>query len=118
MRARHDHVLGPREKVKMPLGFSVQPPESTCGMLLPRSGLGAKSDIILANTIGLIDPDYRGELIAVLFNRSNTTPFRISRGDRVCQLAIVPFCSMVAVEAEELSSTERGDSGFGDSGIK
>lgn len=118
MRSTIRIEIHPRAKVSIPLGFSMQVPPSTCGLLLPRSGLGAKHNIILANTVGLIDPDYRGELTAILYNRSSKNPYLVEIGDRVCQLAIVPFCNMVAVEAEELSETTRGNSGFGSSGIE
>lgn len=96
------------------LGFAVDL-DGYAGLLLPRSGLGSKG-LILGNTIGLIDPSYRGELKALLWNRNNAgPPFNISYGDKVCQLMVVSFVAPKVEEVFELDDTERGQGGFGSS---
>jgi dUTP pyrophosphatase len=111
--ATEDFLLYPNEVRALHLGFAVQVPHGWCSLLMPRSGLGSKG-IVLANTIGLIDPSYRGELIAMLMNRSKD-PYTIHAGDRVCQLLVVPYCMDECTEGE-LTETSRGAGGFGSTG--
>jgi dUTP pyrophosphatase len=97
-------------------GLAVEIPPGYAGLVLPRSGLAAKHGIALVNAPGLIDSGYRGELRVLLLNTDPGEPFEIEPGDRVAQLLIVPFVEADPVEAEELSSSERGAGGFGSSG--
>jgi dUTP pyrophosphatase len=116
-RAAETACIGPGETKMVGLGFAVDL-EGFAGLLLPRSGLGSKG-LILGNTAGLIDPDFRNELKAVLWNRNNSgPPFNISYGDKVCQMIILPFVAPMIEEVFELDDTERGISGFGSSGDK
>ena len=101
-------------------GLAVEIPEGYVGLITPRSSASNK-DLILANTIGIIDQGFRGELTARLkelpFNDSyKDSPTIYNIGDRVCQLVIVPCPQFTPVEVGKLSETERGDSGFGSSG--
>ena len=106
--------IAPGESKLVPLGFSVDL-DGNAGLLLPRSGLGSKG-LVLGNLVGLIDPDYRGELKANLWNRNTSgPPFNISYGDKVCQLFIVSFPRTHAVEVDSLEETIRDDKGFGSS---
>jgi len=84
-------------------------------MVLPRSGMGTKG-LILANTIGLIDSDYQGEIILSVWNRSSD-PIRINSMDRIAQLIIVPVIQPVFNFVESFEQTERGSNGFGSTGV-
>ncbi|MGP9666986.1 dUTP diphosphatase [Psychrobacter sp. AOP31-A1-22] len=86
------------------------------GLILPRSGLGHKSGIVLGNLVGVIDADYQGELKISLWNRSNEA-YKIQAGDRVAQYAIVPVVRPGFDVVEEFThASERGEGGFGSSG--
>lgn len=104
---------------KIPLGIAVEPlddEEHPCVLLLfGRSGLGVKHEVVLANSVGVIDSDYRGELMAGLVNKSNE-PYTINPLDRVAQLVILPIDSPIISIVSELSDTIRGTGGFGSTG--
>lgn len=104
------------QHVKISTGVVVEIPDGYVGFLLPRSSLGAKG-LKLVNTIGVIDSDYRGEIMAIVENISDV-PFDIDRGERFVQLVVVPCPQMKIEEVElnNLSDTERGDGGFGSTG--
>jgi dUTP pyrophosphatase len=109
-------VIYPGQTKLVPLGFAVDT-GIFAGLLLPRSGLGNKG-LVLGNLVGVIDPDFRGELKASLWNRNiEGEPFCISYGDKVCQLMLVLFSAAKAEEVFELSGTKRGEGGFGSSGV-
>jgi dUTP pyrophosphatase len=84
-------------------------------MLLPRSGLGHKSGIVLGNLVGLIDSDYQGPLMVSVWNRG-ASPFTINPGDRIAQMVIVPVVQVAFEVVEDFSATSRGTGGFGSSG--
>ena len=114
MCAAETACIYPGDTKMMPLGFAVDL-NGFAGLLLPRSGLGSKG-LVLGNLVGLIDPSFRGELKAVLWNRNSSgPPFNISYGDKVCQFMIVPFAVPIVQEVFELDDTERGQGGFGSS---
>lgn len=110
-------IIQPGEQALIGLGFAMEPPAGHAGLLLPRSGLGTKKGAVLANTIGLIDEDYRGEVKACIKNTSKE-PLTIVDGERICQLVIVPVFMGKSVLVEELSDTARGEGGFGSTGHK
>lgn len=120
IRTNEDITLYPGEERLIGTGFAYEPPPGYALFLLPRSGLGAKHGIILGNTIGLIDPDYRGELKAALwYRRSEGKAFSVARGERIAQLVCVPVLGLAGIEHvdyDELSRTARGEGGFGSSG--
>lgn len=91
--------------------------ENYVAYIYARSGLSIKHGITLANCVGVIDSDYRGELCVGLTNIS-TTPYTIEPQERIAQLVISPVCVCEAVEVEELDSTVRGEGGFGSTGKK
>lgn len=95
-------------------GIAVEIPEGHVGLIFPRSSL-SKTDLILANHVGVIDSGYRGEIMAK-FRPINSTPRTYDEGDRICQMMIVPIPKIEFEEVDELSETERGDGGFGHSG--
>lgn len=117
LRATLNATVYPQRIVEMPLGVSVEVDEDCCSLLLPRSGLG-KMGLVLANTVGLIDYNYRGEIIALLQNRNiDGKPILISKNDRVAQLLIVRVSMESASFKSELSTTNRGSDGFGSTGV-
>lgn len=99
----------------IPTGFAMQIPDHLDLFLLPRSGIGHKHGIILGNGVGLIDADYRGEVMVSAWNRSDD-PYVISPGDRICQAVLLPRITAEFIEVDELDATERGAGGFGSSG--
>jgi dUTP pyrophosphatase len=109
-------ALGPGERASVGTGIAVEIPEGHAGLVLPRSGLAARHGISLVNAPGLIDAGYRGELRVLLLNTDRDETFEIAPGDRIAQLVLMPFASAAAVEATELSATQRGNGGFGSSG--
>lgn len=86
-------------------------------VILPRSGLGHKHGIVLGNLVGLIDPDYQGELLISCWNRHPTDPFPLKPGDRVAQIMFVPFVRTEFECVSEFADSARGDGGFGSSGV-
>jgi len=107
----------PNELVKIPTGICVEIPAKYVGLCIIRSSLGVKSGISLSNCVGVIDSDYRGEIILGLINNS-CEKRTIIPGERIAQLVIVPYLSVEIEEKEVLSETVRGDGGFGSTGIK
>lgn len=117
LRATLNATIYPQRIIEMPLGVSVEVDENCCSLLLPRSGLG-KQGLVLANTLGLIDYNYRGEIVALLQNRNiDGKPILISKNDRVAQLLIVRVSMEEATFKEVLSTTTRGSDGFGSTGV-
>lgn len=113
-----DTFVHPGETKLIPLGFAMALPSDCAALLLPRSGLGHKSGIVLGNLVGLIDHDYRGQVFASVWNRnSDGEAFRVSPMDRIAQMIIVPVKRPEYVVVEDLDETERGAGGFGHSGV-
>ncbi len=101
----------------IPTGLALETPESTVAIVCARSGLAFKRGICLANGIGVIDSDYRGEVAVGLMN-SGKEPFTVVPGDRIAQLMFMPVYTATIIESTELNETERGAGGFGSTGIK
>ena len=100
---------------KVGTGVFLEMDADMCAIILPRSGQGSKYGLHLRNTIGLIDPDYRGELIV---NLSTKTKITVERYDRIAQLLFLPYINVVNMNVtQRLASTTRGDGGFGSSGV-
>ncbi|AHG63678.1 dUTP diphosphatase [Advenella mimigardefordensis] len=111
-----EQTLAPGASLLVPTGISiyVQDPRYAA-MILPRSGLGHKSGIVLGNLVGLIDADYQGPLMVSLWNRSQT-PFVLKPMERVAQLVVVPVMQVEFNVVEEFTQSERGTGGFGSTG--
>lgn len=107
--------IKPLTTVMIGTGVSVAIPEGYFGGIYARSGLATKQSLWPANCVGVIDSDYRGELIVALHNGSDKIQ-EISVGDRIGQLIIQPFESIEFKEVESLDETERGEGGFGSTG--
>jgi dUTP pyrophosphatase len=109
-------VLGAGKAELIPTGLSIYVEDpGLAAMLLPRSGLGHKSGIVLGNLVGLIDSDYQGPLMVSCWNRSDA-PFTINPGDRIAQLVIVPVVQVEFEVVDSFDSTLRGGQGFGSTG--
>lgn len=109
--------LAPMERALIPTGLRIELPQGYECQLRPRSGLALKKGITLLNSPGTIDADYRGEIGVIIINLSTETVV-IDDGERICQMVIAPYAQAKWIESDNLSSTERGDGGFGHTGVK
>ena len=109
-------VLYPGQTALIPTGLAIECEPGTVALLFARSGLAAKSGISLANSVGVIDSDYRGEVKVALVNRGERS-FIVSHGDRIAQMGFFPVYMATLTSAESLSETERGAGGFGHTGV-
>ncbi len=98
-------------------GIAVELPAGTVGLVYARSGLACKQDLAPANKVGVIDCDYRGEIMVALHNHGKETR-TVCAGDRVAQFVVAPYYACEFEEAEALSETVRGAGGFGSTGRK
>lgn len=111
-------TLCPGERTLIPTGISIAPESSNVvAVVAARSGLGTKKGICLSNGIGVIDSDYRGEIMVGLFN-TGKEDFIIERGDRIAQMMFMPVYAANLIESTELDETERGAGGLGSTGVK
>lgn len=108
-------MILPGETVKIKTGVAVALPENTWGGIYARSGLATKQGLAPANKVGVIDSDYRGEIIVALHNHSGYQQM-LHQGDRVAQLVIHEFKPYDFEEVDELDDTDRGEAGFGSTG--
>ena len=111
-------TLNPGERARIPTGIAISPETSdVVAVIAGRSGHGLKHGVTMANSIGVIDSDYRGEISVVLINHG-TQPVEVRRGDRIAQMMFMPVLHASFLPVEELDETERGAGGFGHTGIK
>lgn len=101
--------------VLVPTGLAFQIPRGYKIDVYSRSGLSAKGSLALANGVGIIDSDYRGEVMVALYNRSSETRY-VNQGDRIAQAMLVPVPKVCLIPTDVLEATERGDGGFGSTG--
>ncbi len=101
----------------VPTGAAIAIPAGYAGFVQPRSGLALRHGVTCLNTPGLIDSGYRGELKVLLVNTDPSTAFEIARGDRIAQLVIQRVEHANFVEVDELPETDRGEGGFGSTGV-
>ena len=117
LRSSIDATIAPAGgRLLVPTGIALELPSGTAGLVLPRSGLALSHGVTCLNSPGLIDSGYHGEVKVILANLDPTEPFRVKRGDRIAQLVVVDIRVLTPVAVGELSSSERGDGGFGHSG--
>ncbi|MEO8502740.1 MAG: dUTP diphosphatase [Acidobacteriota bacterium] len=110
-----DLVLEPGARALIPTGLVVELPEDCEGQIRPRSGLALVHGVTLLNAPGTLDADYRGELKVLLINHGSTA-FTVRRGERIAQLVVARFERIAWSEVEELTTSSRGDGGFGSTG--
>ena len=96
-------------------GISAEIPEGFAGLVFARSGLACKKDLAPANKVGVIDSDYRGEIMVAIHNHGKQAR-TIANGERIAQLLIMPYVTANFIESEALSETKRGEGGFGSTG--
>ena len=102
-------------RVAVPTGISVALPDGTYGVLSIRSGHARKHGLVLANGIGVIDADFRGQIMAVVSN-TGQKPYVIEHGERFCQLVVQEYAHTDVIEVDELEETTRSGGGFGSTG--
>ena len=117
LRSAEDVTLEPGERRLVSTGLAVAIPDGYAGFVMPRSGLALREGLSMANTPGLIDAHYRGELKICAVNLDPKRPIRIERGERVAQLVILKVPRVELVEVSALDETDRGTGGFGSSGV-
>lgn len=110
-------TIEPHTTVLIPTGLAMELPEGWAGLVYARSGLASKRNLAPANKVGVIDCDYRGEVMVALHNHG-TVAQTVEHGERIAQLVIAPYMTAQFFEAEELSETVRGEGGFGSTGVK
>lgn len=110
-------AVAPGETVMLHTGLALAIPKGYVGLVCARSGMACKRGLAPANKVGVVDADYRGEVMIFLHNHGPETQV-VEPGDRVAQLVIVPYLTVQFAPAEELDGTERGSGGFGSTGNK
>ena len=109
--------IAPHSPAMIPTGIALELPVGYAGFIYARSGLASKRGLAPANKVGVVDCDYRGEVIVALHNHGENAQ-KIAAGERVAQLVVAPYITADFEEVDELSSTERGAGGFGSTGTK
>lgn len=109
-------TIKPGETRKIGCGFAFQPPEQYVGLIFARSGLATNHGLRPANAVGVCDCDYTAEYIIPLHNDSDKVQ-KVYHGDRIAQLMFIPYPSVNLIEVDELNQTERGEGGFGSTGV-
>lgn len=117
LRSNEDVVLAPLERRLIGTGLAIAIPDGYAGFVQPRSGLALKKGLSMANTPGLVDAHYRGELKVCAINLDGHEPIVISKGERIAQLVIQRVPQVHLREVEQLDETDRGEGGFGSSGV-
>ena len=115
--AAEEATLAPLERAVVGTGIALGLPGDLAALTLPRSGLAARHGISIVNAPGLIDPGYRGEVRIILLNTDREHEFRVSVGDRIAQLLLLPLTAVSLVQSDTLDDTHRGERGFGSSGM-
>lgn len=114
---KEDIIINPKETKFINTGIALEIPNGLVGLIYARSGLACKKGVAPANKVGVIDSDYRGEIIVALYNHSEN-PLTVSYGDRIAQFVLTPYITANFEEADELSDSVRGNGGFGSTGRK
>ena len=110
-------TIAPGETAFIHTGLAVEIPEGYVGLVFARSGLACKRGLAPANKVGVIDADYRGEIMVALYNHAQTAQ-TVEPGERIAQLAILPYLTAQFTEADSLTDTDRGEGGFGSTGTR
>lgn len=110
-------IINPGETKLIKTGIAMEVPVGYAALIYARSGLASKKGLAPANKVGVVDSDYRGEIMVALHNHSNEVR-EIEDGERIAQIVITPYIKAVFEEVEELDETKRGEGGFGSTGKK
>ena len=109
-------VIKPHTTEMISVGFAMETPNNTYGAIFARSGLSSKKGLRPANCVGVVDSTYRGEVFVALHNDTDKVQ-QIANGDRIAQMIIMEYPTVGIIETDTLSKTERGEGGFGSSGV-
>ena len=110
-------TIAPHETVLVHTGVAMEIPTGYVGLVFARSGLATKRALAPANKVGVIDSDYRGEIMVALHNHGSEAK-TIENGERIAQIVLVPYLTAEFDEVDELTDTVRGEGGFGSTGRK
>ena len=108
-------VIKPHQTVLVKTGIALEIPEGYAGLIYARSGIATKRGLAPANKVGVVDSDYRGEVMVALHNHSSIVQ-EIEPNERIAQLVVTPFLKVDFCETDELTDTVRGEGGFGSTG--
>lgn len=117
LKSCEDTIIPANGRTLVHTGVYAAIPHNHVGLVCPRSGLALNQGLTVLNAPGIIDSNYRGEVCVILRNMGESA-FEIHEGDRIAQIVFLPYAHMQFEPVTELDSTERGDKGFGSSGIK
>ena len=109
--------IAPHQTVLIKTGLAVEIPEGYVGLIYARSGISVKRGLAPANKVGVIDSDYRGEIMVALYNQSGKEQ-TVADGERIAQIVFTPYVAADFCVVDELDSTDRGEGGFGSTGRK
>lgn len=110
-------MLAPGERALVGTGVSIALPDGYAAFVVPRSGLASKHGITVVNSPGTVDAGYRGEIKVTLLNTDRRAPYAIAAGDRIAQLVIMPVARARFVPVQKLPGSQRGEGGFGSTGV-
>lgn len=110
-------TLAPGQRATVGTGVSIALPAGYVAFIVPRSGLAAKHGITVVNSPGTVDAGYRGEIKVTLLNTDSSDSFEIAIGDRIAQMIVMPVTQARFIHVEKLPVSERGESGFGSTGL-
>lgn len=113
--AQNDTIVLPHKTVTFKTGLSIEIPEGYVGLIYARSGIATKRNLAPANKVGVIDSDYRGEILVALHNHGEEEQ-TVSPGDRIAQIVFTPYRKAEFLETSALEDTARGENGFGSTG--
>lgn len=108
-------TLKPLQRILVPTGIAIELPKDSVGLVFARSGLALREGLAMANGVGVIDADYRGEVAVPVVNLSEA-PLHITHGERIAQLVVMPVMKPDMIEIDDLSGSDRGEGGFGSTG--
>lgn len=117
LRSAEDVIIPPGGRVLVGTGVSIALPNGYAAFVVPRSGLAAKNGISIVNTPGTIDAGYRGEIKVILLNTDREEEFKITRGDRIAQVIVMPVSRATFIPVDTLPESNRGEGGFGSTGV-
>lgn len=109
-------IIPPHQTVKIATGLAIELPEDYFGAIFARSGLATNQGLRPSNCVGVVDSDYRGNVIVALHNDTDE-PQTINPMERIAQLVVMPYLAVNFTEVEDLSNTNRGEDGFGSTGV-
>lgn len=116
LRSTEDTLIPIGQSKLIGTGLRCEIPDGCVGLVFPRSGLGSKG-ITIRNAVGVVDSGYRGEVMCALWNTTESA-FHVHRGDRICQMVVVPYMACELDVVDELSGSERGSDGHGSTGVR